>query len=74
MTLGDEVLRRYPRLIRTMRGAGSLTEAEAVGALVEYQVFGIREGFGSEAAAHLGGQLAAIRHGIRYRHCTSSSR
>lgn len=72
MTLGDEIQQRYPRLIRSMRGAGSLTEAEAVGALVEYQVFGIREGFGSEAVAHLGGQLAAIRHGIRYRHSTSS--
>lgn len=72
MTLGDEIQRRYPRLIRSMRGAGSLTEAEAVGALVEYQMFGIREGFCSQAVAHLGGQLAAIRHGIRYRHSTSS--
>jgi chorismate synthase len=73
MTMGDEIQRRYPRLIRCMRSAAVLTEAEAIGALVEYKVFGIREGFGSEAVAHLGGQLAAIRHGIQYRHFTSST-
>lgn len=74
MTMGDNIRRRYPRLIRSMRGAGLLTEAEATGALVEYQVFGIREGFGSKAVAHLGGQLAAIRHGIQCRHFSSSHR
>jgi len=73
MTMGDEIQRRYPRLIRCMRSAAVLTEAEAIGVLVEYKVFGIREGFGSEAVAHLGGQLAAIRHGIQYRHFTSST-
>ena len=72
MTMGDEIHRRYPRLIRCMRGVGLLTEAEAIGALVEYKFFGIREGFGSEAVAHLGGQLAAIRQSIQHRHCTSS--
>ena len=72
MTLGDDIQRRYPRLIRSMRSAGLLTEAEAIGALVEYKVFGIREDFGSEAVAHLGGQLAAIRQGIQYRHFTLS--
>ena len=72
MTMGDEIQRRYPRLIRCMRSAAVLTEAEAIGALVEYKVFGIREGFGSEAVAHLGGQLAAIRLGILYRHLTST--
>jgi len=72
VTLGDDIQRRYPRLIRSMRSAGLLTEAEAIGALVEYKVFGIREDFGSEAVAHLGGQLEAIRQGIRYRHFTSS--
>jgi len=73
MTMGDEIQRRYPRLIRCMRSAAVLTEAEAIGALVEYKVFGIRKGFGSEAVAHLGGQLAAIRNGIQYRHFTSST-
>lgn len=73
MTLGDEVLRRYPRLIRSMRGAGLLTETEAVGALVEYKVFGMRDDFGSEAVVHLGGQLAAIRFGIQYRHLTATT-
>ncbi|ALP53660.1 hypothetical protein Tel_11230 [Candidatus Tenderia electrophaga] len=72
MTMGNEIQRQYPRLIRCMRSAGLLTESEAIGALVEYKVFGIREGFGSEAVAHLGGQLEAIRQGIRYRHFTSS--
>lgn len=70
--MGDEIQRQYPRLIRCMRSAGLLTESEAIGALVEYKVFGIREGFGSEAVAHLGGQLEAIRQGIRYRHFTLS--
>lgn len=64
MTLGDEIRRRYPRLIHAMRGAGLLTETEAVGALVDYKVFGIREGSDSEAVAHLGGPLAAIQLGI----------
>lgn len=73
MTLGDDIRRRYPRLIRSMRGAGLLTETEAVGALVEYKVFGIRDDFGPEAVAHLGGQLAAIRFGIQYRHLTSTT-
>ena len=59
--MGNEIQRQYPRLIRCMRSAGLLTESEAIGALVEYKVFGIREGFGSEAVAHLGGQLEAIR-------------
>ncbi|MBL3529490.1 MAG: hypothetical protein JMN27_17735 [gamma proteobacterium endosymbiont of Lamellibrachia anaximandri] len=68
MTLGDEMKRRYPRLIHAMQSVGLLTESEAIGALVEYGIFGIREGFGSEAVAHLGGQLAAIRHTIKCRH------
>ncbi|MDZ7840852.1 MAG: hypothetical protein U5R46_08550 [Gammaproteobacteria bacterium] len=68
MTLGDEVQKRYPRLIRTMRRAGLLTESEAIGALVDYKFFGIRDGFGSEAVAHLGGPLAAIRSGVHSRH------
>ena len=70
--MGDEIQRQYPRLIRCMRSAGLLTESEAIGALVEYKVFGIHEDFGSEAVAHLGGQLEAIRQGIRYRHFTST--
>lgn len=73
MTLGDEIRQRYPRLIRCMRNAGLLTESEAVGALVEYKVFGIHEDFGSEAVVHLDGQLEAIRHGIHYRHFTTST-
>jgi hypothetical protein len=72
VTLGDAIQRRYPRLIRSMRSAGLLTESEAIGALVEYKVFGIREGFGSEAVAHLGGQLEAIRQGIKCRHFINS--
>jgi len=72
MTLGDDIQRRYPRLIRSMRSAGLLSETEAIGALVEYKVFGIHNEFGSEAVAHLGGQLAAIRQGIQYRHFTLS--
>ena len=73
MTMGDAIQRRYPRLINCMRSAGLLSESEAIGALVEYKIFGIREGFGSEAVAHLGGQLEAIRHGIKCRHFTSST-
>lgn len=64
MTMGDEM---YPRLVHAMRGAVLLTETEAVGALIDYKFFGIREGFGSEAVAHLGGRLAAIRFGVQRR-------
>jgi hypothetical protein len=71
--MGDAIQRRYPRLIHCMRSAGHVSESEAIGALVEYKIFGIREGFGSEAIAHLGGQLEAIRHGIKCRHFTSST-
>jgi hypothetical protein len=74
MTLGDEIRRRYPRLIGSMRRAGALSEVDAVCALVEYKVFGIRDEFAAEAIARLGGQLAAIRHGIRYRHASPSAR
>lgn len=63
-----EIRRRYPRLIRSMRGAGLLTDTEAVSAVTEYKVFGVLNDFGSEAVVHLGGQLAAIRLGIRSRH------
>lgn len=72
MTKSDDIRRRYPRLVRAMRGAGLLTETEAVGALVDYKCFGIREGFGSEAVAHLGGPLAAIRFGIQRRRYAST--
>lgn len=68
MTLGEQARRRYPRLICSMRRTGRLSETEAVRALVEYQIFGIHEGFASEAVERLGGQLATIRHGIRHRH------
>ncbi len=68
MTMGDELLQRYSRLIRAMRGVSHLTKLEAVGALVEYKIFGMRENFGSKAVIQLGGQLAAIRHGIQHRH------
>lgn len=74
MTLGDEIRRRYPRRIRSMRRAGALSEADAVCALVEYKIFGIRDEFAAEAIACLGGQLAAIRRGIRNRHSTPSAR
>lgn len=66
-----EIRRQYPRLIGAMRCAGLLTETEAIGALVDYKIFGIREGFGSEAVAHLGGPLAAIQFGITRRRYAS---
>ena len=71
MTLGDVIQRRYPRLIRSMCRDGRLRKTEAIRALVEYQVFGIREGFASEAVTQLGGQLAAIQQGIQSRHFIS---
>ncbi len=74
MTLGEQARRRYPRLIRSMYRTGRLSETEAVRALVEYQIFGIHEGLASEAVERLGGQLAAIRHGIRDRHAAASCR
>jgi hypothetical protein len=33
----------------------------------------MRDDFGSEAVVHLGGQLAAIRFGIQYRHLNSTT-
>ncbi len=74
MTMGDIIHRRYPRLIRSMCRAGRLTETEAIRTLVEYQVFGIHEGFGSDSVERLGGQLEAISLGIRNRHTTASHR
>jgi len=71
MTIGGKIQRRYPRLIRSMCCDGRLRKTEAIRALVEYQTFGIREGFASEAVTRMGGQLAAIRQGIQYRHFTS---
>ena len=67
MTFGDEMRERYPRLIRAIQQAGTLSEPEAVGALVDHKVFGVDDGFGSEAVENLGGPLAAVRHGIRFR-------
>lgn len=72
MNLGDVIQQRYPRLIRSMCGDGRLRKTEAIRALVEYQAFGIREGFASEAVTQLGGQLAAIQQGIQSRHFISS--
>lgn len=71
MAMGDEIRRRHSRLVRAMHGAGLLTETEAVGALIDCKFFGIREGFGSEAVAHLGGPLAAIRFGVQRRRYAS---
>jgi len=71
MTMGDVIQQRYPRLIRSMCCDGQLRKTEAVRTLVEYQIFGICEGFSAEAVTHLGGQLEAIRHGIQTRHITS---
>ncbi|MDH5652997.1 MAG: hypothetical protein OEZ39_14165 [Gammaproteobacteria bacterium] len=73
MTLGDQIQRRYPRLIRSMCCDGRLRKPDAISALVEYQVFGICEGFTTQAVTHLGGQLAVIRQGIKNRHLTSDT-
>ena len=72
MTMGDELQRRYPRLIRAICNVCLLAESDAVSALVDYKIFGIREGFGSEAINHRGGQLVAIRYGIQHRHLINS--
>lgn len=66
MTMED-VERRYPRLIRSMRWAGILTIGEAVNAVYGYRVMGDPFG-GAEAVAHMGGALVAVRAGIRARH------
>jgi hypothetical protein len=74
MTMGDLVRQRYPRLIRAVQRGNRLSEPEAVNALVEYVIFGITDDTVSEATAPLGGPLAAIRQGFRYRHCLSNQR
>lgn len=68
-TLGDQIRNHYPRLIRCLKIQCDLHEPEAVRALVEYQVFGMIEGFGDGLVTVVfGGPLAAIRHAIRHRH------
>lgn len=66
-TLGDEARERFPRLIAALCSASGLDEAQAVEALVEYHVFGIRDELASPPVAALGGQFEAIRHAFGHR-------
>lgn len=64
----SEVERRYPLLLRALRWGAILTQGEAVGAVQGYLINGNHAG--SEAVAHIGGAVAAIRQAWRCRHAT----
>ena len=62
----EAVASAYPRLIKALLYACLLTRSEAESCLQGYLTTG--SGYiGSEAVAHVGGSLAAIRHAIRCR-------
>ena len=63
----DVIQQRYSRLIRLLREVCLLTQGEAESAIQGYIVNG---GYfvGSEAVAHIGGALSAIRHALSRRH------
>ena len=68
LTIGDVTKDRFPRLVTALQRCAGLDEADAVNALVEYHVFGIRNELAAPAVEHLGGQLGAIRYAIHHRH------
>lgn len=63
----EAIRQRYTRLIRLLREVCLLTQGEAESAIQGYIVSG---GYfvGSEAVAHIGGALSAIRHALSRRH------
>lgn len=62
----EAVAKAYPRLVKALRFACILTQSEAESCLQGYLTTGSSY-IGSEAVAHVGGALAAIRHAIRCR-------
>lgn len=62
----QEIASRYPRLLRALRWACILSYGEAECAVHGYITVGPHF-MGSEAVAHVGGSLKAIRHAIRCR-------
>lgn len=60
------VAARYPRLIQLLKETCLLTNTEAVSAIQGYLLNGGFD-YGSEAIAHIGGALSAIRHALSRR-------
>lgn len=67
------IQRRWPRLLRAVRWAGLLTEEQALAVLYAYKACGLHCS-GSDAVAARGGNLLAIRAGIRGRRGALESR
>lgn len=63
----EEVRTKYARLVQALRWSGILTHTEAESCVLGYLTTGSYF-MGSEAVAHMGGALAAIRHALRCRH------
>jgi len=67
----DELVRRYPRLLRAMRDAAILTRTEAEAALLQllrtYPSQRAQSLPASEAVSHFGGNLKVVRVAIRRR-------
>lgn len=63
----EEVCRQHPFLLRALRWSCILSHGEAEGAVLGYITTGSQY-MGSEAVAHVGGSLQAIRHALRCRH------
>lgn len=65
----EEIIERYPRLIRMMQSVAILASTEASSALRDYFRRDIYGGiFAGEAVSHYGGTLKVIRDAIRQRH------
>lgn len=63
----ESIDQAYPRLFRALRWACLLTHTEAKCCIHGFLTTGATF-MGSEAVAHIGGALAAIRHALRCRH------
>lgn len=63
----EEVLERFPMLLRALRHASLLTQGEAVDA-IHGMISSGPYYMGSEAVAHVGGAANAINHAWRRRH------
>jgi len=50
-----------------MMWLGTLSESEAISAIVDYRDYDIEFGFGVEAVAHLGGPLPTIQRAFKAR-------
>lgn len=68
----EQIVRKYPRLLRAMQWVAILNQGEAVSAIEGYLMNREFETSvsGPEAVAHFGGPYSVIQAAIRHRHIT----